>query len=71
MGRAEVTALLQAWKQHLKHCPQCRDARSRETWHYLCDDGYAIWDDKRYAEAKLTEDRQADAQPIPGQGEMF
>ena len=68
---AFAAELGRSWVKHLRHCPTCRDAKVRHAWHLLCDDGYVIFDDKRYADARVREERQADAAPIPGQEGMF
>ena len=71
MARAEVRAMLSAWQGHLRNCSQCSTSQRRRAWEHLCDDGYAIWNDKRQADAALKRERQLDAEPIPGQEGLF
>jgi hypothetical protein len=71
IARIQAADAGRSWDNHWRTCWQCRDARKRRAWEHLCDDGIVIWDDKRQADAVLLAERMADAEPVPGQGELF
>lgn len=71
MARAEVRARETAWKTHRAGCPACiRAARARD-WAGLCSDGLIAHDELRAARGELAREREADAQPITGQGVLL
>lgn len=71
LARGEANAQAARWDAHLAHCGSCSTARRARAWEHLCDDGADIWIAKRDADAALKRERQADRQPIPGQGTLL
>ena len=71
MARAALRAREIAWTGHKRHCPACCGAARARNWAGLCDRGLIVHDELRAARADLERERQADAEPITGQGMLL
>jgi hypothetical protein len=72
MARAAVRTHETAWKSHVQICGPCNGARAeRNRRSFLCGAGLQIWDGLAASRAALAREREADAQPITGQGMLL
>jgi hypothetical protein len=60
-----------AWREHRDDCPACTKGQRTRDLTLCCKTGWAIYKQRRDAQAQLAEERKLAKQPVPGQADLF